>query len=161
MNRVRLRAPLPLAVHSLVLDKSQSAPTTIRPYEIILRSGDLWLTDSAACGQVNFLKWLQRLLKYWWRVKGISRVNIFSPSLVISISPRPLPPPTPLPCHPLDATLMHVFCSIEHIGMADFPRLSGALDQILMLPSFSVHHCWEREDERGGENKQSPGRLLD
>lgn len=43
----------------------------------------------------------------------------------------------------LDATLMHLFCSIEHIGMADFPCLTGALDQKLILQV-----CWTPQSEK-------------
>lgn len=27
---------------------------------------------------------------------------------------------------------MHLFCSIEHVGVADFPSLGGAVDQTVM-----------------------------
>ncbi len=40
---------------SLGLAESQSAGTIIRPYEIIHRSVDLWLTDSTACGAGELL----------------------------------------------------------------------------------------------------------
>lgn len=52
----------------------------------------------------------------------------------------------PSPSSPsLDATLMHLFCSIEHIGMADFPRLGGALEQKLSLLSATAR---EREEKK-------------
>lgn len=54
---------------------------------------------------------------------------------------------------------MHLFCSIEHIGMADFPCLSGALDQKLILQV-----CWaaqpEKKDERGSNWAVRAGGLI-
>lgn len=45
---------------------------------------------------------------------------------------------------------MHLFCSIEHIGMADFPCLGGALDQELILQVY-----WAPEPEKRGEKKEN------
>lgn len=131
--------------HSSVLAESQCAGTIMRPYEIIRRSVDLWLTDCTACAQMNFFRWFQLLLKYWWLVRAPSG-KIF----VVPHSSTPFPLCCFSPCHPLDATLMHLFCSIEHIGMADFPRLTGALDQTLML-QVAEHHTRSKADERGSE----------
>lgn len=103
------------------------------------RSTDLWLTDSAVCGAGEPLQMTSARDEILMTGRGDGGVNIFSASLVISIFSLSfffflffsL-------VTPLDATLMHLFCSIEHIGMADFPRLGGALDQKLSLLSTTA-----------------------
>lgn len=100
------------------------------------RSTDLWLTDSAVCVAGKPLRMTSAHDEILMTGRGDSGVNIFSASLVISIFSLSFFFP-PL-VTPLDATLMHLFCSIEHIGMADFPRLGGALDQKLSLLSTTA-----------------------
>lgn len=107
------------------------------------RSTDLWLTDSAVCGTGEPLQMTSARDEILMTGRGDGGVNIFSASLVISIFSLSFFPPL---VTPLDATLMHLFCSIEHIGMADFPRLGGALDQKLSLLSATAgEKGWVRE----------------
>lgn len=136
-------------MHACFTDTQCSPPSAgaaIRPYEIIWCSIDLWLTDGTVCGAGEILYVTSTTHEILIVGEGISRVNIFSTSLIISIFSLSF-----FPCHPLDATLMHLFCSIEHIGMADFPCLSGALDQKLILQVCCAPQLekkgWERAKE--------------
>lgn len=129
--------------------------TIIRPYEIINRSVDLWLTDSSACGQVNFPKWLQQLLKYWWVDWGIGGVNIFSPSLVISISPffsRPLSSPW---CHTNARLLFH--WAHWH---GRFPPPQWCTGAYLNAPSFLCTTAEKQDETREKVDKQSLGSTF-
>lgn len=92
---------------SPVLAESQSAGTIIRPYEIIHRSIDLWLTDSTVCGAGELLQMTSTADEILMEGRGNSRVNIFSTSLVISIFSLSLFPRHPLWCHTNASLLFH------------------------------------------------------
>lgn len=135
------------------------AAVSMRSSAAELTSG--WQTAQCVV-QVNFIRWHQLSVKYWWQGEGIGRVNIFSTSLVISIFSLSFFPLSSPPHPTLDATLMRLFCSIEHVGMADFPCLGGALDQELILQVY-----WAPEPEKRGKkrmrqqrNKPSPGKRF-
>lgn len=80
-------APSWLRASSLELSSDHMRSSTA-----VLTSG--WQTAQCVV-QVNFFRWLKLPFKYWCEGRAISGVNIFSPALVISISPLSF-----LPCHP-------------------------------------------------------------